>query len=1075
MGKSFSPSINIVRDSEREFRYIPTPNTNRIVKQIQTECKAGFRAFTLIGSYGSGKSSFLLALEQSFLKRHAHFDLSKFNYKKAHIVKVIGSYSSIIGAFATELGIDAEQPSAELVLSEIFSRFESQKKDSFVLIVIDELGKFLEYAAKNDPEREIYFLQQLAEFVNREDKELLLLTTIHQGFDSYAYELNRNLRQEWSKVKGRYKELTFNEPVEQLLFLASEHIAQATSFESSKKSINSTLKLFTASKAFKAEYSKEIANKLFPLDIFSANVLTLALQKYGQNERSLFSFLESTDLASLKNFSVTSQVPFYALPQVFDYLVNNFFSFLHSKYNPDSAFWSSVKVSIEQVENGFDADINDYLKIVKTIGLLNNFSSAGAVLDKDFLVHYGKLCLGIADPELLVDELVSRSIIRFRKHSKRFVLTEETEIDIELALIEAGTSVSEITDIPTVLKKYFEFTPVLAKEYSHLNGTARYFKFEITEYPEVMEPEGEIDGFIQLIFNDNLDEGVFLNRGEQADVDANVYVYYRNSKEIKALLFDLEKSVKVLSENQQDRVAKRELESIVVHQKALLNYYILNNLYSGSKDIQWFWNGEKRGVSTKRIFNKLLTNVCRAVYSATPTFKNELVNKHKISTAIHTAKRNYFKGLTNFWDQKDLGIPESKFPPEKMIYRSLLQDNGLQLFRDEHEVIRDLQPRDSFYALWSASNDFLNAAKKDKQPILRFIDLLSKKPFKLKQGFIDFWVPTFLFLKRDDFALYSDNVFIPSISDETLELIAKKPKDFTIKSFDIEGVRLDIFNSYRVFLQQETKSKFGNESFIETIKPFLVFYKTLPEYAKKTVRLSKPALAIRDAIAKSKDPEHTFFEAFPAALGTSIKDLNEDSSLLAKYTETLQESIREVRTCFDSLVERFEAFIKHDILFEEQHLSFEDWKLKLQSRYANLKRHLLLQKQKTFVQRIDSQLDEKKAWLSSICQALMSKNLEAIGDEDELVLHESFKNMVSDLDGLMELSCIEIDESKEEVFNLQLATFGASSFKSVIRVSKLEADRLNEYTQKLEQELTADKEINKLILTKLLQKLLLNE
>ena len=34
-------------------------------------------------------------------------------------------------------------------------------------------------------------------------------------------------------------------------------------------------------------------------------------------------------------------------------------------------------------------------------------------------------------------------------------------------------------------------------------------------------------------------------------------------------------------------------------------------------------------------------------------------------------------------------------------------------------------------------------------------ELLGKRPFKLKQGVIDFWVPTFLFLKRDDFAIFN--------------------------------------------------------------------------------------------------------------------------------------------------------------------------------------------------------------------------------------------------------------------------------------------------------------------------------
>jgi len=1074
MSSKFSPSVNIIRDELKDFHYIATPNAIRIVSQIEEDIQTGLGAFNLIGSYGTGKSSFLLAFEQTLTGIASHFETALFTDQECVFLKIVGGYHSIIDAFANYLEIKDTDNKSELILAELYGRYQVKRKNRpAVVIVIDEFGKFLEFAAKNNPEKELYFVQQLAEFANNPKYDMVLITSVHQSFETYAYELNKSLRHEWTKVKGRFKEITFNEPVEQLLFLAAEHISVATDLAATKQQIKTALALFDHSKAFKADYSKEIAAKLFPLDLLAANALTMALQRYGQNERSLFSFLESTDNTGLAKFKRSAQSPFYSLANVFDYLNNNFFSYLNSKYNPDSTSWSAIKVAIEQVENSFDLVLNDYLKIVKTIGLLNNFANAGSILDEVFLTSYAELCLGISNSKVLIGQLQAKNIIRYRKHSKRFVLTEEAEIDIELALIEANNSVSDITDIPTVLKKYFEFTPVLAKEYSYINGTSRYFQFEITEYPKIIKPVGEIDGYIQLIFNDHLDKKVIAELAEPPS--ANIFVYYNNAKEIKALLYDLEKTQKVLAENQHDKVAKRELESIIVHEKTLLNHYILNNLYIGSKDITWYWNNVIQPISSKKAFNKLLTQVCKAIYFAAPTFKNELVNKHKISSAIHTAKRNYFKGLANHWDKPDLGIPEHKFPPEKMIFKSLLRDNGLALYRDEYYSGYELQPGDSFYQLWQASVEFLNNTKGNRRSLTEFVELLSNNPFKLKQGFIDFWIPTFLFLKRDDFALYVDNAFIPYITDETLELMAKKPKDFMVKAFDIDGVRLDIFNSYRVILNQETKDKLGNVSFIETIKPFLVFFRTLPDYAKNTLRLSKPAFHIREAIAKSKDPEYTFFESFPTALGTTIETLNAKPEDLVAYTEILQNAIREIRTCFDALVDRFESFIKQDILFEDTTLNFEDMKAKLQQRYLQLKRHLLLQKQKAFVQRVDSLLEDKKAWLSSICQALTGKALENIKDEDELVLYEYFKSMVQELDGLTELSTIEIDESKEQIYNIQFTTFGSAAMNSVVRVPKVHSEHLDDYILTVEKKLTNDPELNKLILTTLLQKLLSNE
>ena len=72
-------------------------------------------------------------------------------------------------------------------------------------MIIDEFGKYLEHAAKHNPEAELYFIQQLAEIANEKESSLYLITTLHQSFDSYAFGLNLQQRKEWDKVSGRLK------------------------------------------------------------------------------------------------------------------------------------------------------------------------------------------------------------------------------------------------------------------------------------------------------------------------------------------------------------------------------------------------------------------------------------------------------------------------------------------------------------------------------------------------------------------------------------------------------------------------------------------------------------------------------------------------------------------------------------------------------------------------------------------------------------------------------------------------------------------------------------------------------
>lgn len=1071
MQTKFTTSTNIIRDSAREINYIPTPNANRVVNQIANDFKKGIRSFNIIGSYGTGKSSFLWALQQSLQGKKRFLNFNLLQAPKVEIINFIGEFKSITNEFADYFEVTQNKNQSENIRSEIFNRYHALGKiNPLLILVIDEFGKFLEFASQNSPEKELYFIQQLSEFANNLDHNIILLTTVHQNFDAYAYALSNSQKQEWTKVKGRFREITFNEPIEQLLFLAAEHLKQNNSDRKTEPEIKTALSIAKKSRAFNinADYAAAVSAKLFPLDLIAANILTLSLQKYGQNERSLFSFLESTDNTGINNFDKRNN-PFYNASSVYDYLTFNFYSYINSRYNPDFAAWSAIKNSLEEVERLFVENFSDYAKILKTIGLLNITAAAGSDLGKEFLVRYATTCLGVKNADKLIENLENRKIILYRTYNKRFMLFEGTDLDISSALIEAGNKVSEISDVSTLLNRYYQLPPVMAKSYSYLSGTPRLFEFKISEYPISEIPQAEIDGFINLIFNEKLSLNE-VKKHSATEKEAIIYGFYQNSKTIKNLLFEIEKTRKVIEENDHDKAAVKELNNILFHQLNLLNHYILNNLYSKKSDLIWIYNGAEAKINSKKNFNKLLSQICIEVYPKTPIFKNELVNKNKISSSIHTAKKNYLRALVDSWNKPELGFASDKFPPEKTIYLTLLKEQGISLYADEINFTTQVSNKSSFKHLWKYSNDFLNSAKKSKRKISEFLEPLTRKPFKLKQGLIDFWIPSFLFIKRDDFALFSENGYIPYITDEVLELIIKYPEDYEMKTFDIEGVKLDIFNSYRVFLNQNSKQKLDNQTFIETIKPFLTFHKGLSEYSKNTTRLKKETLAIRNAIANSKDPEKSFFEDFPVALGFNVDGLQKSKEKLQSYINKLQAAIRELRTSYDNLINRFEDFILEEYIGEK--LEFEDYKLKLQSRFKKLKKHLCLPHQKTFIQRLDSQLDDKKAWLGSIAQTVIGKPLETIKDDEEILLYDKFKTIIHELDNLTNISQADTDEEKEDILGIELSSFVDGINRSLIRLPKSKRNEVRNIEDLIKSKLTKDKTINIAALANILKHLL---
>lgn len=1058
----FSPSINIIRDLDKNLDYIPTTNAKQVYNQIVNNFTTGTHSFNIIGSYGTGKSSFLLALEQQLNEKKNYFTELNGSFTDINgfvFLPIIGSYSSLLDCFANLFGLKNEDYKTQDVLFKIEAAYSKiLKTGKGWLIAIDEFGKFLEYAAINNPERELYFIQLLAELVNDNSKKIILISALHQGFNDYAISLSKYQRNEWDKVKGRLKEITFNEPVEQLLLLAAERISSKRSNNKIIDGFDDLFYCIARSKTFPLNdyFNQAIARKLLPFDILSASILTLALQRYGQNERSLFQFIDSNDHFGIEDFDIKVN-PFYNISCVYDYLLYNHYSIITSKHNPNFSQWVTIRNSIERVEGELGNNSREGVKIIKAIGLLNIFTNNSGVIDDNFLYKYSQISLGIENPQAIVDKLKQFKIIAFAKYNNRYRLLEGTDLDIEEAISNA--EIEKIVDIGSYLIKHFDFPYILAKEYFFRTGCPRYFKFLISDRPFI-EPVEEVDGIINLIFSDtNYIESILsksLNLGEPI-----LYCLFHNTKIIQELLLELERINFVKRQHLHDKVAQREIDVIIDHLKFRVNEVVIGGLYMKNENITWIYSGQIINISSHKILNRQLSRICDDIYHATPIFKNEMVNKSKISGSMQPARKNLIKALVSDFDKPNLGFPDDKFPPEKTIYLSLIKNTGI------HDGYTLSEPSDvSFKKLWNKSVNFLEDAKVTRLNLEVLIQRLKEKPFGLKQGFIDFWLPIFLFIRKDDYALFDTNGYVPNVDNETLLLLSKQPHSFEIKSFDISGIKLDLFNSYRNFLNFEGVSQITNNSLIELIKPFLVFYTQLPEYNKKTKRISKRAIKLRDAISLSKEPEKTFFEDFPRAMEYSLESISGDPGLVNEYIVTLQNLVREIRTAYEELINRVENFILDEFIGQE--VQFKVYKKILQLRFKKIKKHMLLPKQRIFYQRLMSEVEVRNSWISSICQAILGKSLDLISDEEELILFENFRNLVNELDNLCILAKGDVDLEKEDIFNIEITSFLKGLQKHTLRMPKGKMNDFKELELVIKEKLSHDRSANIALLLKLL-------
>ncbi|TXB60611.1 hypothetical protein [Phaeodactylibacter luteus] len=1076
MTSKFSPSVNIIRDQGKDaFHYLPTNNSKQIFELIAANFANGLRSFSLIGSYGTGKSAFLVALEKQLKGESAFFvsqDSSLFHFSGYRFIRLVGQKASLANDLGEALGSNGD---AKKVLKQLEKVSDSCKaKGEGIVVVVDEFGKYLEHAATVDPDKELYFIQELAELVNDEDRNILLLTTLHQNFDAYAIGLSDAQRKEWEKVKGRLKELAFNEPVEQLLYLASAFMEQERDLPLKPLDGNLT-KLVKKKRAFvlKNELTESFTATLYPFDPLSGMALTLALQRYGQNERSLFGFLQADEHFGIRRFKPSLEQPYYSLASVYDYLQYNFYHTLSSKYNPDYSRWARLRDALDRVEAVFTEreGVGAALKIVKAIGLLDILGAAGAAIDQELLSLYSKICLGINRIEAIVSKLEAQKIIRFQSFRNRYKIFEGTDIDIDQLFLKAREEVGDIGNLALAARPFIHFDYVPAKAATYETGTPRIFRFEVTDSP-VMEfdyhEEKEVDGIVNLIFEE--DDTIYESKEEPLPI---LHGVIQRADALKERVKDIRAVEKALELINDDKVAKRELLELKQSQISFLNEAFGEELfYNGG--VIWHFNGEEVNASTKRRFNKLLSDIVqRDVYPETPVFKNEHTNRTSVSSSIHTAKKQYIEALIKDWSKPLMGLPEDRFPAEKAIYFSILRKTQIHVHSSSFSAEFNKMPKEqSFKPLWSVSMDFLASAKQGKRKLKALYDTLRQPPFRLKDGFLEFWMITFLFIKREDFALFKDGRYIPNLSKEVLELLMREIGRHEIKTFNIEGVKLDLFNRYRELTQQAQSDGVTASGFQETAKPFLVFYAQLPKYTQQTQRLSFDAIAFRDTIKGAKELEKTFFEDLPACFGLNVNKLNRDEDELKRFIDRLQQSISELRSAYDDLLGRFELGLLN--FFGLTDTDFEGYRLKIQKRYRGLKPHLLLPRQRALFNRLYSKLPDKTAWLNSIGQALLGKQLSDISDEEERLLYDRLSLSFGELDNLLELSEVPFDEEKEEVYQIEITSFNAEPLKRNVILSKTQQKKVDEVEPELRQALDKlkDPKLQQAALIKLIKEML---
>ena len=173
-----------------------------------------------------------------------------------------------------------------------------------VAIIWDEFGRHIEGLIAEGQAHALQAVQTIAEWTARATQpSASLVLLMHQSLLAYAGSLNQTTRGEWSKVAGRFRHLQFLEDSRELYDLIADVVQEkrpagfpATPGKKLRQIADRAVHVRWFDNERDARRIQRILRRADPVTAAALQTLPRVVARIGQNERSLFSFVEDAQL-----------------------------------------------------------------------------------------------------------------------------------------------------------------------------------------------------------------------------------------------------------------------------------------------------------------------------------------------------------------------------------------------------------------------------------------------------------------------------------------------------------------------------------------------------------------------------------------------------------------------------------------------------------------------------------------------------------------------------------------------------------------------------------------------------------
>jgi hypothetical protein len=880
------------------------------------------RCFTWTGPFGGGKSSLAVALASALhpdknlrvkaretlrLGLNQTFDRA-FPVKKGWlIVPTVGRRGSVVAEIYSALRraqgrtVDGRsKPNAQSLITELIAEAANHPHDG-LLIVIDEMGKFLEASALGAGD-DVYFFQELAEAAARSEARLVVIGILHQSFAQYSARLGIDTRDDWAKVQGRYIDLPFVAASDEVVELVGRAIVAKDRPEIMSGASKAIAEAIRSRRPAVGERFAEALMACWPLHPAMAALLgPISKRQFGQNERSTFGFLSSVEpygFRSYLNSTPVKDANWYRPNDYWDYLRSNLEPAILA--SPDGHRWSQAVEAVERAE----AKTGDpfLVSLIKNIAIIDLFRN-GSGLAADTAVM-GALFLDKTQEELDkgLQYLSTLKVALYKNYTGAWSVFEGSDFDIEGAIAQVLITLPGIDYAR--LSQLIGLHPIVAKRHYHETGSMRWMELSLCSIEQAEKiaadfypKKGELGSFILALPSKGMSSKKAHLRAQACSklrpwpVLVGIPTNHARITELSIELLALEQ-VKERHELSGDAVARREVYARLAATRANLE----DQLQAAVSLAKWH-NGTNQVIETSSKLSPIASELANELFSASPTVWSELVNRDSVSSNSVKARRNLLHAMINAEGQETLGF--EGFPAERGLYETLLRSTQLHR-QDESGTWRFMQPSNglanSFNPLWKATRDIFSTANA-RISAPEIYALWSAPPFGMKLGIQPVFLTAFILAHKVNIAVYKDGMFVPQFSDLDIDECLQDPSRFSLRWVTLDEDKNRILEGISKLLAEVGESA-GAADPLEAARGLVSMVFHLPEWTKRTQQLGELAKAIRDMLLNANDPHKVLFVDLPSLLNASNSEA---------YLKALREPLQELASAYGNMLADVES------------------------------------------------------------------------------------------------------------------------------------------------------------------------